>query len=92
VATARTLRDGWLHTGDMGYLDEAGRLWMMQRRTDLIVSGGENVYPSEVEGVLLRHPAVAAVCVVGEQPMVWWSEEVNDAKQHDIYNLPSGSA
>lgn len=74
-ATQRTLRQGWLHTGDMGYLDEAGRLWMMQRRTDLIVSGGENVYPSEVEGVLLRHPAVAAVCVVGV-PDAEWGEAV----------------
>ncbi|GAP63227.1 hypothetical protein ARMA_1650 [Ardenticatena maritima] len=59
----------------MGYLDEVGRLWMMQRRTDLIVSGGENVYPSEVEGVLLRHPAVAAVCVVGV-PDAEWGEAV----------------
>nr|WP_290670182.1 o-succinylbenzoate--CoA ligase [Ardenticatena sp.] len=74
-ATAHTLRDGWLHTGDMGYLDDAGRLWMMQRRTDLIVSGGENVYPSEVEGVLLRHPAVEAVCVVG-MPDAEWGEVV----------------
>ena len=60
-----TLRDGRLFTGDIGYLDEDGDLWLLQRRSDIIISGGENVYPAEVEAVLRAHPAVTAVCVVG---------------------------
>lgn len=60
-----------IHTGDMGYLDEEGDLWLVQRRSDIIVSGGENVYPAEVEQVLKRHPAVTAVCVVGIPDPQW---------------------
>ena len=71
AATAATLRDDGLHTGDIGTLDEDGDLWLVQRRSDLIVTGGENVYPAEVEAVLRQHPAVADVCVIGLADPVW---------------------
>jgi O-succinylbenzoic acid--CoA ligase len=70
-ATRQSLRNGAFHTGDMGYLDAEGNLWVVQRRTDLIVSGGENVYPVEVEQVLRRHPAVEEVCVIGLDDEEW---------------------
>lgn len=65
-ATSRTIReDRWLHTGDIGTLDEQGRLSLSTRRTDLIIRGGENVYPAEIEGVLVEHPAIAEAMVLG---------------------------
>jgi long-chain acyl-CoA synthetase len=63
-ATAETFRDGWLHTGDMGYLDDDGYLFIVERKKDLIIRGGFNVYPKDVEEVLYRHPAVQEAAVV----------------------------
>ena len=71
AATAETLRNGWLHTGDVGSLDEDGFLTLKDRSKDVIISGGSNVYPREVEEVLLRHPAVSEVSVVGQTDPEW---------------------
>ena len=70
-ASERTLRDGWLHTGDAGYLDGEGYLYVLDRRNDLIISGGENVYPAEVEAALCAHPAVAEAGVIGVADARW---------------------
>ena len=72
-ATAQTLRDGWLWTGDMGALDGDGFLTLKDRSKDVVISGGSNIYPREVEEVLLRHPAVREVSVIG-QPDPEWGE------------------
>ena len=74
-ADAKALRDGWYFTGDMGYLDEAGDLFVSGRVDDMIISGGENIHPVEVEEALARHPEVRDVAVVGE-PDEKWGERV----------------
>jgi long-chain acyl-CoA synthetase len=70
-ATAETLRNGWLHTGDLGYIDADGFLTLTDRSKDMIISGGTNIYPREIEEVLLRHPAVREVGVVGAADAEW---------------------
>jgi O-succinylbenzoic acid--CoA ligase len=75
-ATARAIRDGWLHTGDVGYLDEEGYLYILDRRDDLIVSGGENVYPAEIEAVLQSHPDVLEGGVYGVLDERWGQSPV----------------
>jgi acyl-CoA synthetase (AMP-forming)/AMP-acid ligase II len=73
-ATARALRNGWLWTGDLGAIDAAGFLTIKDRSKDMIISGGANIYPREIEEVLLTHPAVAEAAVVG-RPDADWGEE-----------------
>lgn len=74
-ATEATIRDGWLHTGDVGALDDFGFLTLHDRSKDVIISGGTNIYPREVEEALLTHPAVAQVSVIG-RPDPEWGEVV----------------
>lgn len=74
-ATDAALRDGWLYTGDMGCADADGFITLMDRSKDLIISGGSNIYPREIEEILLRHPAVIQVSVIGT-PDPEWGEEV----------------
>ena len=70
-ATDKALRGGWFHTGDLGKLDERGLLYITGRESDMYISGGSNVYPREVEEVLLTHPAVAEVAVLGVPDRKW---------------------
>ncbi len=74
--TEIALRGGWMHTGDAGYMDERGYVFVVDRIKDMIVSGGENVYSAEVENVLGRHPAVAS-CAVIAVPDERWGERVH---------------
>ena len=74
-ASAEALRGGWLHTGDLGAFDADGFLTLKDRSKDMIISGGSNIYPREIEEVLLRHPGVLEVAVVG-RPHRDWGEEV----------------
>jgi long-chain acyl-CoA synthetase len=74
--TAETIRDGWLHTGDMGRIDEDGYLTILDRKKDLIIRGGFNVFPRDVEEALVEHPAVATACVVGRADDVHGEEVV----------------
>lgn len=69
--TAKTLKDGWLRTGDVGYLDESGYLYIHDRLKDMIVSGGENIYPAEIERALYGHPDIADIAVVGVPDERW---------------------
>jgi len=70
-ATAETLRGGWLHTGDLGVMDEKGYVYILDRAKDMIISGGENIYSREIEDVILLHPAVHEVAVIGVPDDTW---------------------
>ncbi|MCO1656411.1 acyl-CoA synthetase [Pseudonocardia humida] len=74
--TAQAVRDGWMHTGDGGYMDDEGYVFVVDRIKDMIVSGGENVYSAEVENALAKHPAVASCAVIGV-PDPEWGERVH---------------
>ncbi|WP_112664420.1 class I adenylate-forming enzyme family protein [Microvirga flavescens] len=75
VATLETLRDGWVHTGDVGKLDDEGFLYLVDRKKDMIISGGENIYSREVEEAIVSHHAVSEVAVIGV-PDEKWGEAV----------------
>ena len=75
-ATSQALRDGWLWTGDVGTFDAHGFLYLKDRSKDVIISGGSNIYPREVEEVLLRHPAVTEVSVIGRRHADWGEEVI----------------
>jgi acyl-CoA synthetase (AMP-forming)/AMP-acid ligase II len=70
-ATKAAVKDGWLYTGDLAKVDEEGYFYIVDRKKDMIVSGGENIYPREVEELLLRHPAIADVAVIGVPDPTW---------------------
>ena len=70
-ATAQALRDGWLHTGDIGTMDADGFVTIRDRMKDMLISGGENIYPAEVENMLLGHPAVGDAAVIGLASPKW---------------------
>ncbi len=84
--TAKTIKDGWLHTGDGGYIDEDGFVFIVDRVKDMIISGGENVYSAEVENALYQHPAVNQCAVIGI-PHEKWGEQV-----HGIVVLHEGQS
>lgn len=84
--TRKTVVDGWLHTGDIGRFDEKGYIYIVDRKKDMICSGGENVYPREVEEILYQHPAVLEAAVIGI-PDPYWVEKV-----HAVISLKKGTS
>ncbi|MBP3039783.1 o-succinylbenzoate--CoA ligase [Bacillaceae bacterium Marseille-Q3522] len=74
--TAKAIHNGWLATGDIGYVDKDGFLYVLDRRTDLIISGGENIYPAEIEGILTAHHAVCDAGVIGVEDEKWGQKPV----------------
>ncbi len=71
TTTAQSLRDGWYHSGDIGHFDEEGYLYVVSRKHDMIISGGENIYPAELENILLECPQIAEACVIGKADERW---------------------
>jgi acyl-CoA synthetase (AMP-forming)/AMP-acid ligase II len=84
--TRETIKDGWVHTGDMGRYDEKGYIYILDRKKDMIISGGENIYPREVEEILYQHPAVKEAAVIGV-PDPYWVERV-----HAVIALKEGTS
>jgi acyl-CoA synthetase (AMP-forming)/AMP-acid ligase II len=82
--TNETIVNGWIHTGDMGRYDERGNIYIVDRKKDMIISGGENIFSREVEEVLYQHPAVNEAVVIGV-PDSYWVEKV-----HGVVSLKKG--
>jgi long-chain acyl-CoA synthetase len=80
------IKNGWLYTGDLGYYDKIGNIYLVDRKKDMIISGGENVYPREVEEVLYQHPAIEEAAVIGV-PDAYWIEIV-----HAVVVLKQGAS
>ncbi len=74
AANAETLKGGWLHTGDLGYVDEEGYFFIVGRKKEMIIRGGENIYPKEIEEVIYKHPAVSEAAVLGLPDPIWGEE------------------
>ncbi len=74
--TADAIRDGWLYTGDLATVDDEGFVYIQDRKKDMIISGGENIYPAEIENVLLQHPDVLDVAVIGQSSAAWGESPV----------------
>jgi long-chain acyl-CoA synthetase len=99
-ATKETIKNGWLHTGDLGWVDHQGYLYIVDRKKDVIISGGANIYPREVEEVINTHPAVKETCVFGIPDDIWGEsvfahvvlQEGMDANEEELasYKKPSG--
>jgi len=97
-ATTETLRGGWLHTGDLGIMDEKGYVYILDRAKDMIISGGENIYSREIEDVILQHPSVHEVTVIGVPDETWGEaikaivalKEGQKATEEEIINFCKG--
>ncbi len=87
-ANAQAFHDGWFATGDIGYLDEDGYLYVLDRRADLIISGGENVYPAEIESALLAHPAVEEAGIIGLVDEQWGQAPVAFVRLREAIDEP----
>ena len=86
---SNTIVDGWLHSGDIAYLDEEGYLYLVDRSKDMYISGGENVYPAEVEDVLMTHNAIADAGVIGIPDEKWVAPFFNCATECSTYKIGS---